>query len=65
MNTFLNRGCCQYNRKHVLAYGLVSLPSSKRTFDRHLKTISSSDVKESISTIEYFIAAIEGKEDLL
>jgi len=49
----------------VLAYGLVSLPSSKRTFDRHLKTISSSDVKESISTIEYFIAAIEGKEDLL
>jgi hypothetical protein len=38
---------CQYNRKLVLACGLITLPS-RRTFDRRLKTISI-DIKERIS----------------
>jgi hypothetical protein len=43
---------CQYNRKLALACGLLSIPSSsRRTFDRRLKTIST-DIKQRISTME-------------
>ena len=52
---------CQYNRKLVLACGLVSIPC-RRTFDRRLKTIST-DIKERISTMGYLFAA-EGMVDL-
>src|SRR3982750_363373 len=48
LHTFLDTDC-QYNRKLVLACGLVSIPC-RRTFDRRLKTISA-DVKGRISTM--------------
>ncbi len=48
---FLNMDC-QYNRKLAVACGLVSIPSSRRTFDRRLKTIST-DIKQRISTMGY------------
>ena len=41
---------CQYNHKLSLACGLVSIPSSRRTFDRRLKTIST-DIKQRISAM--------------
>ncbi|MER5176277.1 MAG: hypothetical protein ABJB76_02410 [Candidatus Nitrosocosmicus sp.] len=48
---------CLYNRKLALACGLISIPCSRRTFDRRLKTISTTDVKERISTMgQLFIA---------
>jgi Transposase DDE domain len=50
LHIFLNREC-QYNRKLILACGLVSIPC-RRTFDRRLKTIST-DIKERISTMGY------------
>ena len=59
LHIFLNRDC-QYNHKLVLACGLVSIPNSRRTFERRLKTIST-DIKERISTtMEYLFAATEG-----
>jgi hypothetical protein len=39
---------CQNNHKIALACGLVSIPSSRRMFDRRLKTIST-DIKQRIS----------------
>ena len=42
LHTFLDTDC-QYNRKLVLACGLITIPS-RRTFDRRLKTIST-DIK--------------------
>jgi hypothetical protein len=48
LHIFLNLDC-QYNRKLVIACGLVSIPS-RRTFDRRLKTIST-DIKGRISTM--------------
>ncbi len=50
---------CQYNRKLVLACGLVSIPC-RRTFDRRLKTIST-DIKERISAMGYLFVT----EDLV
>ena len=50
LHTFLDTDC-QYNRKLVLACGLITIPS-RRTFDRRLKTIST-DIKERISTMGY------------
>ncbi|MER5175475.1 MAG: hypothetical protein ABJB76_09100 [Candidatus Nitrosocosmicus sp.] len=48
MNIFLNTNC-QYNRKLVLACGLLTIPSSRRIFDRRLKkTIPTTDIKERI-----------------
>ena len=47
---------CQYNRKLAIACGLVSIPSSRRTFDRRLKTISR-DIKGRISTMGYLFVA--------
>jgi hypothetical protein len=44
LHTFLNMNC-QYNRKLVLACGLLTLPS-RRTFDGRLKTISIDITKE-------------------
>ena len=41
---------CQYNRKLVLACGLVSIHSNRRTFDRGLKTIST-DIKQMVSAM--------------
>jgi hypothetical protein len=38
---------CQYYHKLALACGLVKIPS-RRTFDRRLKTISTTDIKERI-----------------
>ena len=49
---------CQYNHKLALACGLVSIPSSRRTFDRRLKTIAT-DVKQRISTMGNLFA-VEG-----
>ena len=51
----------QYNRKLVLACGLLSIPC-RRTFDRRLKTMST-DMKERISTMGYLFVA-EGMADL-
>jgi hypothetical protein len=53
---------CQYNRKLVLACGLVSIPS-RRTFGIRLKTIST-EIKGRISTMEYLFVA-KGLVDLL
>ena len=44
---------CQYNHKLALACELVSIPSSRRTVDRRLKTMSTMDIKERISTTGY------------
>ncbi len=45
LHTFLNTDC-KYNHKPVLACGgLVTIPSSRCTFDRRLKTIST-EIKE-------------------
>ena len=52
---------CQYNRKLALACGLVTIPSSRRTFDRRLKTMST-DIKERISTMGYLFVT-EGMAD--
>ena len=52
---------CQYNRKLAIACGLVTIPCSRRTFDRRLKTIST-DIKERISTMGYLFVA-EGLVD--
>ncbi len=46
--------CCQYNRRLVLACGLVTIPS-RRTFDRRLKIMSTTDIKERISTMGYLL----------
>jgi len=50
LHTFLNVDC-QYNRRLVLACGLITIPC-RRTFDRRLKTIST-DVKGRISEMGY------------
>ncbi len=47
---------CQYNRKLAIACGLITIPCSRRTFDRRLKTMST-DVKERISTMGYLFVA--------
>lgn len=52
LHTFLSIDCYQYNYKLAIACGLAKIPSSRRTFDRRLKTIST-DIKERISTIGY------------
>ncbi len=49
LHIFLNTDC-QYNHKLSLACGLISIPSSRRTFDRRLKTIST-DIKQRISAM--------------
>ena len=49
---------CHYNRKLVLACGLLTIPS-RRTFDRRLKTIST-DIKERISTMGNLFVEAEG-----
>jgi hypothetical protein len=54
LHTFLDTDC-QYNRKLVLACGLITVPS-RRTFDRRLKTISI-DIKERISTMGYLFVS--------
>ena len=50
-----------YNHKLALACGLVTIPSSRRTFDRRLKTIST-DIKGRISTMGYLFV-VEGLVD--
>ncbi len=57
---FLNMDCCQYNRKLVLACGIITIPC-RRTFDRRLKTISA-DIKERISSMGYLFV-VEGLTD--
>jgi hypothetical protein len=61
LHIFLNVDC-QYNRRLVLAGGLVSIPS-RRTFDRRLKTISTIDIKQRISTMGHLFVE-EGLVDL-
>jgi hypothetical protein len=61
LHTFLDIDC-QYNRKLVLACGLITIPS-RRTFDRRSKTIST-DIKERISTMGYLFVVAEGLVDL-
>jgi hypothetical protein len=51
LHTFLIMDC-QYNRKLAIACGLITIPCSRRTFDRRLKTIST-DIKQRISTMGY------------
>ena len=53
---------CLYNHKLALACGLVTIPCSRRTFYRRLKTIST-DIKGRISSIGYLFVA-EGIIDL-
>jgi hypothetical protein len=45
----------QYNHKLALAYGLVTIPD-RRIYDRRLKTMSTTDIKERISTMGYLFA---------
>jgi hypothetical protein len=52
-----------YNHKLALACGLVTIPSSRRTFDRRLKTISI-DRKKRILTMGYLFVATEGLADV-
>jgi hypothetical protein len=52
-----------YNHKLALACGLVKIPSSRRTFDRRLKTISI-DIKKRILTMGYLFVATEGLADV-
>jgi hypothetical protein len=54
LHTFLELEC-RYNHKLTVACGLVTIPcrQSRRTFDRRLKTISITDIKERISTMGY------------
>jgi hypothetical protein len=55
--------CCLYNRKLavVASCGLVTIPGSIHTFDRRLKTMSTTDIKERISAMGYlFVVAAEG-----
>jgi hypothetical protein len=52
----------QYNYKLALACGLVKIPSSRRTFDRRLKTIFT-DIKQRISTMRHLFVA-EGIVDI-
>ncbi len=52
LHTFLNMDCCHYNHKLAMACGLVSIPCSRRTFDRRLKTMPT-DIKGRISTMGY------------
>ena len=56
LHTFLIMGF-QYNYKLALACGFVIIPSSRCTLDRRLKIISTTDVKEGISTMGYLFAA--------
>ena len=60
LHTFLNIDC-QYNSKLAVSCGLVTIPCSRRTFDRRLNTISA-DIKERISTIGYLFVT-EGMAD--
>jgi hypothetical protein len=46
---------CHYNRKLVIACGLLTIPS-RRTFDRRLKTMSP-DIKERIATMGHLFVA--------
>jgi hypothetical protein len=55
LHTFLNMNC-QYNHKLAVACGLVKIPSSRRTFDRRLKTIFT-DIKQRISTMGLLFVA--------
>ena len=46
--------CYQYNHKLALACGLVSIPSSsRRTFDRRLLKMISTDIKQRITAMGY------------
>ena len=62
LHTFLDMDC-QYTHKLALACGLIKIPSSRRTFDRRLKTISI-DIKQRISTMGRLFV-IEGLIDAL
>ncbi|MER5174563.1 MAG: hypothetical protein ABJB76_01655 [Candidatus Nitrosocosmicus sp.] len=53
--------CCQYNHKLAVACGLITIPS-RRTFDRRLKTMSTTDIKDRISTMGYLFV-VEGLAD--
>jgi hypothetical protein len=63
LHTFLIMDCCQYNRKLAIACGLITIPCSRRTFDRRLKNIST-NIKERISTMGYLFVAAEDLADL-
>jgi hypothetical protein len=63
LHTFLDIDY-QYNRKLLLACGLITIPSSKRTFDRRFKTISTINIKERISAMGYLFVVAEGLVDL-
>ncbi len=59
LHTFLNMNC-QYNRKlAVVSCGLITIPSSRPTFDRRLKTMST-DIKERILAMGYLFVTAEG-----
>jgi hypothetical protein len=53
---------CQYNQKLAVAYGLVYIPSRRRTFDIRLKTMFT-NIKKRISTMGYLFVT-EGLVDL-
>ena len=54
LHTFLSMDC-HYNRKLVIACGLLTIPS-RRKFDRRLKTMSP-DIKERIATMGHLFVA--------
>ncbi len=62
MLTYFSYLGCPYNRKLAIVCGLITIPSSRRTFDRRLKTLAS-DIKERISTMGYlFITERYGRD---
>jgi hypothetical protein len=61
LHIFLSRDC-QYNHKLVLVSGLVSIPRSRRTFDRRLKTIST-DIKQRIPSTMGNLFVTDGLAD--
>jgi hypothetical protein len=48
---------CQYKHKLAVACGPVFIISSRRTFDRRLNTVSTIDIKQRISAMEYLFKA--------
>ncbi|MER5174226.1 MAG: hypothetical protein ABJB76_04995, partial [Candidatus Nitrosocosmicus sp.] len=61
MHAFLDMDC-YHNHKLAVACGLVTIPSSRRTFDRRLKTMSTTDIKERISAMGYLFV-VDGLAD--
>ncbi len=63
LHIFLSIDCGQYNYKLAIACGLVTIPKSRRIFNRRLLKTISVDIKERISPMGYLFV-VEGLIDL-